>query len=136
MSHWIQRLLCSNFSCSISHTQTPPWGLFSPLHLPVLPSAPPFSMMEAQGPCMRAQHENRMQLDPTSVLRFRVAQPGRAHRALQKCFFLPEASFQESVLTFYFIEAGSLLMLLCGALQTGWAVSSPSPHLPISTYLT
>lgn len=43
---------------------------------------------------------------------------------------LPEPSFQESVLTFYFTEAGSLLMLLCSALQTGWAVSFPRSILP------
>lgn len=67
-----------------------------------------------------------MQLDATSVLRFGAASacaqgPARQRGSTQgPAKVLPqEPNFQESVLTFYFIGAGSLLMFLFSHLTVG-----------------
>lgn len=131
--HWIQRVLCSNLPSSFSYIQTPPRGLFSPLYLLVLPFCPShvhphpsFLCDGSTGPAHESPAQNRIQLDPTPVLRFGGATAYAQGPARQRGntqgparMLLPEPNFQESVLTFYFIEAGSLLMLLCNALQPG-----------------
>lgn len=130
---WIQRVLCSNLPCSLSHTQTPPRVSPPPPYLSVLPStphmcthAPPFSMMEAQGLYIQPRPGTGRSWMPH--LRFGVvsarAQGPARQRAPAKV--LPqEPNFRELVLTSYFTEAGSLLMFSCSALQTLWAVSGP-----------
>lgn len=94
--HWIQRVLCSNLPSSFSYIQTPPRGLFSPPYLPVLPVNPHPSFLcdGSTGPAHESPAQNRIQLDPTPVLRFGgampmlKAQPGRGetHKALRECF--------------------------------------------------